>query len=488
MSAMANGGRISSARSTQISIVMPVYNASQTLDRAIASLLGQTFPWWEVLIVDDHSTDGTYERAFSWQRLDGRIRLFSTPTNSGPSAARNIALRRAIGQTIVYLDSDDEYYQNYLEHVARLRDRADVLIFGYDHMVEGGDQSQKQFWNPGIVKNRFFEENVSTPLGVAHRRDLLERVAGFNESSWAQEDWDLWKRFARVGAEFLFVPIASGVYYRREGSRSQAPRATSEQRTCFVSNMKGGGTIYESLQNQIPRTPRKVLYAGSGSSEDLSNPGSLWALSLMQVLADNGFECQGFAGFRAGERKGSELGHVPLSGSLQWTLRDSICGVFHARLAFMRSGRVPMTHVRPHPYDSSGYPVDPAMTVLAFYKTFLGTYQPDILLCQSECPDLDPIVRLAKRRDITIVALIPDDHYQDPTAFYNVDYCLAATDKLRDHYWESIGLSCVSLPVDENDVTTERKYLEFFGGLRPQPGPPFVPSDAGRPKGGQRGH
>jgi teichuronic acid biosynthesis glycosyltransferase TuaG len=98
-----------------ISVVMPVHNGAATLNRAIESVEAQTFPDWELLVVDDASTDNCGEALKAWADKDSRIRPFSIKENGGPSVARNIALRHARGEFIAYLDHDDEYYRDYLE-------------------------------------------------------------------------------------------------------------------------------------------------------------------------------------------------------------------------------------------------------------------------------------------------------------------------------------------------------------------------------------
>ena len=76
-------------------------------------------------------------------------------------------------------------------------------------------------WEPAQLYPRLFERSLATPLGMAHRRSLLQRVGLFQESlPGVEEDWDLWKRFAAAGASFLFVPRKSGRYHIRPGSRS----------------------------------------------------------------------------------------------------------------------------------------------------------------------------------------------------------------------------------------------------------------------------
>jgi len=115
-----------------VSVIMPVYNGMETLERAVRAVQAQSFADWELLVVDDCSTDGSRDAAAACAAADPRIRPLHSAENRGPGAARNLGLRSARGQFIAYLDCDDEYDPQYLEHVARLRDKGDVLVFGYD--------------------------------------------------------------------------------------------------------------------------------------------------------------------------------------------------------------------------------------------------------------------------------------------------------------------------------------------------------------------
>lgn len=96
-----------------VSIVMPSYNSEKYIKDSIESVLNQTYSNWELLIVDDCSTDKTVEIIKSFK--DERIRLFQNPTNSGAAISRNWALREAKGKWIAFLDSDDIWLPNKLE-------------------------------------------------------------------------------------------------------------------------------------------------------------------------------------------------------------------------------------------------------------------------------------------------------------------------------------------------------------------------------------
>ncbi len=95
------------SESPSISIVMAAYNTRQFLDEAIESICAQTHADWEMIVVDDQSTDGTFERLQEWSQKDPRIRVFQTLENSGPGAARDFALQQARGRYIAIMDGDD---------------------------------------------------------------------------------------------------------------------------------------------------------------------------------------------------------------------------------------------------------------------------------------------------------------------------------------------------------------------------------------------
>ena len=98
-----------------VSIVMPMYNSAQFVAQSIASVQAQTYPYWELLIVDDVSTDESVQIVESYAKNDSRIKLFHNPKNSGAAESRNYALREAQGRWIAFLDSDDLWLPKKLE-------------------------------------------------------------------------------------------------------------------------------------------------------------------------------------------------------------------------------------------------------------------------------------------------------------------------------------------------------------------------------------
>ena len=98
-----------------VTIITPVYNAEKFLDETIKSVLSQTYTNWEMILVDDCSTDSSYKIAKSYSQADSRIHLYQNKVNSGTAFTRNVALNVAKGDIVCLLDADDLYDPDYLE-------------------------------------------------------------------------------------------------------------------------------------------------------------------------------------------------------------------------------------------------------------------------------------------------------------------------------------------------------------------------------------
>jgi len=115
---------------SKVSVITPAYNASHYLEETVASVQGQTFSDWEMIIVDDCSTDNTYELACSLAEKDKRIIVIKHEKNSGVAAARNTALDAASGDFIAFLDSDDLWMPDKLEkQLVFMEDNGYVLTY-----------------------------------------------------------------------------------------------------------------------------------------------------------------------------------------------------------------------------------------------------------------------------------------------------------------------------------------------------------------------
>lgn len=222
-----------------LSVVMPVHNGAAFLERASASVISQTYPHWELIAVDDASTDDTPNILANLSAHEPRLRVHRHPHNAGVAATCNTALRQARGVWVLYLDCDDEFDPAHLARVAAWPGSSEVLIFQYDIVDERTGSpafGTTRRYDPREHHERLLYQNIVIPLGVAHRRTLLDRVGLFDESmgrhSDREEDTDLWRRFAAAGAAFTFVAECAGRYHVRANSlsRTRPPSAPTPSR------------------------------------------------------------------------------------------------------------------------------------------------------------------------------------------------------------------------------------------------------------------
>jgi glycosyltransferase involved in cell wall biosynthesis len=232
-----------------ISVLMPVWNGARFMDRAIASVVAQTVPEWELLIVDDGSTDDSVQRAERWRDLvnahfgEEKIRTFSTGTaNSGPQVGRNMLAPKARYDTFAYLAMDDLFYPRRIESLLPLLEQYDMILAPYEILEKG----RLTIWNlqalwrqqsyvcssegdreppfHAWVCTALQRVNVSIPLGVATRRKMYEEVGGFQPGILVGEEGILWRRMADRGARIGLTPVIAGRYYVRPDSQARAPR------------------------------------------------------------------------------------------------------------------------------------------------------------------------------------------------------------------------------------------------------------------------
>lgn len=127
----------------EISVIVPVYNAGALLEPCIESVLAQSFTDWELLLVDDASTDGSAAVCRRYAASDSRIRALAMPSNSGPSAARNLGIDCAKGSYIAFLDSDDRFAPRFLERLRQI-----ILTTGCE--IAAAPMMRTSFGNPTV--------------------------------------------------------------------------------------------------------------------------------------------------------------------------------------------------------------------------------------------------------------------------------------------------------------------------------------------------
>jgi glycosyltransferase involved in cell wall biosynthesis len=189
--------------SPAFSVILPTYNRVYVVWRSIQSVLAQTLEDFELLIVDDGSTDATPRLVEEFR--DERIRMLSVPRGPrGPSAARNVGLAESTGQLIAYLDSDDSWPPEYLARMKRAAEtHPSGNLFYADQIATIWERTAARDWHLVTVRNTSQKEftladarNIRWPgiTGIIHRRSLLAELKGFDEALHWLEDWDFFFR------------------------------------------------------------------------------------------------------------------------------------------------------------------------------------------------------------------------------------------------------------------------------------------------------
>jgi glycosyltransferase involved in cell wall biosynthesis len=205
-----------------ISVVIPAYNQAMYVRQAIQSVLDQTNPDFELVVVDDGSTDETPEIIARIQ--DPRIRVIRQ-RNAGLSAARNTGLRESSAPLITFLDSDDYFLPDKLEVLSRhLDNHPEVgLVVGRAKYVDqtGNTIAEQTRTPPGLVLPALLMANPICVSGILLRRTWLESVGVFDETLRACEDWDLWLRLIAAGCQMAWLENPVVAYRLHSGQMTR---------------------------------------------------------------------------------------------------------------------------------------------------------------------------------------------------------------------------------------------------------------------------
>lgn len=203
-----------------VSVVMPSYNAEKYISEAIQSVIAQTYENWELLIIDDCSTDSTANIVKQFSDVDSRITLYSNPKNMGVALTRNKGMNLAKGSWIALLDSDDVWHKDKLEKqlVAAENTGADIIYCSYSLMDKNGEHLSDFIVPERTSYDDMLRKNVIGCSTVFMRSPIL--IHHHFSTEHYHEDYVLWLELLKSG----YIAAASTdvlVDYRIvDGSRS----------------------------------------------------------------------------------------------------------------------------------------------------------------------------------------------------------------------------------------------------------------------------
>lgn len=185
-----------------ITVVIPTFNRCHMIANAIKSLQQQTFSDWELVIVDDASTDKTTDVVDSHKQKDKRIKYRKHPTNRGGNAARNSGIKTSQGRFISFLDDDDTLAPNKLrlQHAFLAQNVNTGLVYsGYRYVDAASQKIVKRIpaSHRGNVLKAILKKNILGSPTPLIRRRCFEDAGLFDESLKSSQDWDMWIRIAQ---------------------------------------------------------------------------------------------------------------------------------------------------------------------------------------------------------------------------------------------------------------------------------------------------
>jgi glycosyltransferase involved in cell wall biosynthesis len=249
------GFRATPAAPGRFSVVIPVYNGKATLERSVTSVLDQTDQDFEIILVDDGSTDGSLALARRLASDDPRIDVYSIDNSGGPARPRNVAIERSEGEFIAFLDQDDWWLP---EKLALQRERfgqGDVALV-YSDAVYLDTQSEesgllisqrpphveRHGWEglpEGQVQRAIVMGNFAAQLTVVVRRDWVARVGKLDEEALGVDCYDYLIRVALAGGSFGAVAKPLAVHDRGDRSLSRDQEVACAHTLAFFKDYAG---------------------------------------------------------------------------------------------------------------------------------------------------------------------------------------------------------------------------------------------------------
>lgn len=216
----------------KVSIIMPNYNCAPFVVETIRSIQAQTYTNWELLIVDDRSTDKGYQILLSEAEKDCRIKVLQNVKNSGAAVSRNYAMREASGQWIAFLDSDDLWEPEKLEHQLEFMDEHKV-VFSYTNSVyvdeDGNPLNITETGPKKVGYGLLLLFNFLSTCSVMYRSDVMRviQIADIKK----RNDYAIWLKAARIAPCYLLDEDLTKYRIRTSGNLSEKSKGLLGQRS-----------------------------------------------------------------------------------------------------------------------------------------------------------------------------------------------------------------------------------------------------------------
>lgn len=272
----------------KITVVIPMYNSKDYIERCLNSICNQTYKNLEIIVIDDGSQDKSKSIVEEFQQKDSRIKYFYQE-NQGPGVARNVGIEKGTGKYISFIDSDDEIRENFFEILSNTIQENDSFALTGGYMIFPDGTFQKSF-----LTNETETRNFKVPISCnkLFNFELIREKNLRFKSLYYAEDIDFWGRLLMINDKFSIANDYLYLCYFREDSltRSYTEKDTIYQIFQVISNIEDSAKInnkYESLKENFEfLNIKEVLIRAMKQISQLSDFGEYDVIKMLSYVED----------------------------------------------------------------------------------------------------------------------------------------------------------------------------------------------------------
>ncbi|MCD6162696.1 MAG: glycosyltransferase family 2 protein [candidate division Zixibacteria bacterium] len=248
----------------KVSVIIPVYNSTGFIDEALQSVFAQTFKDYEIIIINDGSTDNTKQVI---EKYSDKIRYFYQE-NRGPAAARNNGIKKAKGEYIAFIDSDDIWHPEKLKMQVSILDSNQNIgmvftensLFDENGVYESSLGKRKRLMHGNLAENIFLYSYVATPT-VMIRREVFDNIGLFEESIKMAEDDNMWIRIAsNYRVELIYQSLVSVRDHPNRMTRQNNDLFNCIQISIDMLHSNYGDNVRKNIDKVVPKKMGQIYF------------------------------------------------------------------------------------------------------------------------------------------------------------------------------------------------------------------------------------
>lgn len=230
-----------------LSVIIPVYNVSGHIDKMISSIVNQTYKNLEILIINDGSTDDTYQKCLNWSEIDDRVKVFNQ-NNSGQSTARNLGIRKSRGEFVYFADGDDYLDSEYFEYaLTSVGDEVDLIISNY--AIES-PKGIEYFKNDHVKFNRLDMSELTDQILLPNtsisgflwnkffKKEILTQTKSFDENIFYSEDTLFLLRYLKKCNQAMTISSPAYYHYVIRSGSTTISKFSNRKTSVITANKK----------------------------------------------------------------------------------------------------------------------------------------------------------------------------------------------------------------------------------------------------------